>query len=138
VPAALLRACVYGCPHDATACPEHGRKAQAKAYDLRRGTRQARGYDERWTRYTQWFRDELARHGIPPVCGARLPGTPPTQDSDCQREQRITQARVVDHITPVQGKDDPRFYDPTNHQLLCDGVTGRGCHDRKRQRERRP
>jgi hypothetical protein len=44
---------------------------------------------------------------------------------------------VLDHIIPITGKADPRRLDTTNTQWLCDGITGRGCHDRKRQRERR-
>lgn len=39
-------------------------------------------------------------------------------------------ASVVDHIVPITGADDPRFYDERNHQALCGS-----CHDAKRQRE---
>jgi hypothetical protein len=41
-------------------------------------------------------------------------------------------ATVVDHITPVTGKDDPTFYEGAGHQSLCDP-----CHQAKRQRESR-
>ena len=46
------------------------------------------------------------------------------------RTPRVEVATVVDHIMPVTGADDPRFYDPTNHQALCER-----CHNVKRQRE---
>lgn len=32
----------------------------------------------------------------------------------------------VDHIKPVKDRNDPLFWDPTNHQPLC-----RPCHSRK-------
>lgn len=41
----------------------------------------------------------------------------------------------VDHIIPVDGPDDPRFWDPENHQSLC-----HACHSAKtmaEQNERR-
>jgi len=125
------------CPNDATTCPDHGRTATAKAYDKRRGTASSRGYGGRWRRYAQWYRDELSRLNVPRagLCGSRLPGAPETNDSRCAAKGRITYGRVVDHIQPVSGPDDPRFFDSTNMQLLCDGVTGHGCHDAKRQRE---
>jgi 5-methylcytosine-specific restriction protein A len=37
---------------------------------------------------------------------------------------------VVDHIVPHRG-DKKLFWDSSNWQALCDGQTGRGCHDRK-------
>jgi 5-methylcytosine-specific restriction endonuclease McrA len=125
-----------GCTHDARTCPDHGPKAQQKAYDDRRGTRHERGYGAAWDAYRLDFMNALVTLDIPLWCGARLPGTPPTTDSQCAAEGRMTYGRVVDHIVPVKGATDPRFYDRTNLQLLCDGATGRGCHDRKRQRER--
>jgi 5-methylcytosine-specific restriction endonuclease McrA len=42
---------------------------------------------------------------------------------------------MIDHIVPVTGPDDPRFWDMSNHQALCSRA--HGCHDRKRQREGR-
>lgn len=137
-PAAAKRACVYGCDQDARTCPRHGRKAQQRTYDDRRGSAASRGYDAKWRRYTVAYRDKLHRLQVPRagLCGARLPGAPATTDSLCAREGRIQIGTVVDHIVPVTGPDDPRFYDETNHQLLCGGPGSAGCHDRKRQRER--
>ena len=92
--------------------------------DRGRGSAAARGYDRRWRAYRASF---LARY---PLCGHRPPDAPPTEDSVCQRERRVVAATVVDHIAPVRGREDPRFYDAANHQALCDL-----CHNRKRQRE---
>jgi 5-methylcytosine-specific restriction protein A len=48
---------------------------------------------------------------------------------ECQREQRVRVATVVDHIVPHRG-DLERFYDVTNLQGLCamhhSAKTGRG------------
>jgi hypothetical protein len=136
LPDLLTRACTtYGCAH-ASPCPVHGREAKRHAYDDRRGSASSRGYGSRWRKFTEWYRHELQRHGIQPLCGARIPGAPQTTDSDCQSQGLITIGRIVDHIVPVQSATDANFYNPMGMQLLCDGVTGRGCHDRKRQRER--
>ena len=37
----------------------------------------------------------------------------------CDKEGRLTLATQVDHIQPVSGPDDPLFWEPTNHQPLC-------------------
>lgn len=134
MPSSLPRACRPGCPHPAQSCPEHGRKAKAKFYDTRRGSASSRGYGARWRQYRTWFLAELLRLNVPRagLCGSRLPGTPPTHDSQCALEQRIVEGTVVDHIVPVTGPDDQAFYLPTAHQLLC-----AHCHDAKRQRESR-
>jgi 5-methylcytosine-specific restriction endonuclease McrA len=59
-----------------------------------------------------------------------------TADSECLQQGRTTEVQgkfgVTDHIVPVTGPDDPRFYDESNHQSLCNR-----CHNRKRQREAR-
>ena len=131
-PARLPASCrVMGCPHPQP-CPRHGRAAQAQAYDRMRGSAHERGYGHRWVRYTEWYFAELWRLRVPRagLCGSRFPGAPQTQDSECARYVRPTAARVVDHIVPVRGPDDPTFYDPHAQQALCTR-----CHDRKRQRE---
>lgn len=138
MPMALARACrTFGCPNGSD-CPDHGRKATIQRWDKARGTSSERGYGSRWRKYTSWYRGEQVRLGVPRagLCGSRLPGAPVTQDSECAKQGLIVLGSVVDHIIPTQGPDDPRHYAPENHQLLCDGRTGRGCHDRKRQRER--
>lgn len=136
----IKRACVYGCSHDARTCPTHGRKAKERAYNHARGSSSQLGYGARWRHFIQWYRDEQVRQGVPRagLCGSRLPGAPITQDSACERDGIVCYGRVVDHIVPVTGPDDPSFYDPFAVQLLCDGQAGgNGCHDRKRQRERK-
>jgi 5-methylcytosine-specific restriction endonuclease McrA len=37
---------------------------------------------------------------------------------------------MVDHIEPVTGPEDRKFWDPTNHQPIC-----RSCHGVKTRRE---
>jgi len=94
-------------------------------------TASADGYGARWYRYSVAFRSRY------PFCGARPSGYPPTGDSVCQAAGRLVpcapgnKRSVVDHITPVTGPHDPRFYDQANHQTLC-----QRCHNQKRHRER--
>jgi len=78
-------------------------KETRRDLDARGGAAHERGYDARWHKYRNWF---LGQH---PLC------------VKCERA-----ATVVDHIVPVNGADDPLFYESTNHQPLC-----RACHDVK-------
>jgi len=132
-------------------CPQHGKRqatwteptdavirpvAQTLHGQARyRGSAHSRGYGERWRKYRKWFIAELFRLEVPRagLCGARLPGAPMTQDSLCAQFGIITGealGTVLDHIVPVTGPNDPSFYVPEGHQLLC-----ARCHDRKRQSE---
>lgn len=95
----------------------HGRYCAAhqdegKAYDRRRGSAAKRGYGRRWREYTRWFLAQPENRLCKCGCG-RL-------------------SREVDHIKAVSGPDDPRFWDPTNHQ----GLT-KECHSRKTMGEMR-
>ena len=92
--------------------------------DQRRGSAATRGYGARWRDYSRAFRMNY------PLCGMRGEGAPMTADSVCLRERRVSPATLVDHIVQVSGPGDPRFFDPSNHQSLCDL-----CHNLKRQRE---
>ena len=69
--------------------------------DQQRGTAASRGYDSRWSRYSTLYRK---RH---PLCVM------------CLAEGRTRASECVDHIEPVSGPDDPKFYDESNHQALC-------------------
>jgi 5-methylcytosine-specific restriction protein A len=105
-------------------CPEHA-LAHSRAYTAIRGTAAERGYDSRWSAYSRHLRrTELI------TCGSRLDNLPPTGDSECLRDGRVTPAELVDHITPVTSPDDPRWFDRAGLQGLC-----HRCHNRKRQRE---
>jgi hypothetical protein len=42
----------------------------------------------------------------------------------------LTPMSAVDHIIPVTGRDDMLFFDPIDHQSLCDA-----CHARKTRSE---
>ena len=65
-------------------------------------------YDHRWRAYRRAY---LTRHRVCAECGAP--------------------SEVVDHIVPVAGQRDRRFWAAQNHQALC-----RRCHARKSNRER--
>lgn len=135
VPSALARSCsVLGCGKSVP-CPEHS--AQRKNTGRPRQSASQQGYGARWRAFREWHKGECFRLMVPRagLCGARLPGAPITPDSVCMQQGLVVLPRVLDHIKPVSGPDDPLFFDVTNLQWLCDGVTGRGCHDIKRQRE---
>jgi len=48
----------------------------------------------------------------------------------CEAKGRLSKAECVDHINPVSGPDDPEFYNPKNHQSLCNS-----CHSEKTAKE---
>lgn len=49
---------------------------------------------------------------------------------ECLREGRTVAATDVDHVTPIEGPADPRFYDLECVQSLC-----HSCHARKTAQE---
>ena len=120
MPSKPLRPCGQpGCPELTRDgyCDAHKRQTQ-RDYDRQRGTAAQRGYGGRWRKARLTF---LKRH---PLC------------VDCQKEDRITPATVVDHIIPHKG-DRQLFWDSGNWQALCayhhnlktateDGGFGRG------------
>ena len=59
-----------------------------------------RGYGYKWQKYREGF---LRAN---PLCVM------------CQAEDKVTEATVVDHITPHEG-DQKLFWSPSNHQGLC-------------------
>ena len=69
-----------------------------------------RGYGYRWEQYAKRFRSE-SEHAL---CAM------------CLQAGRTTASECVDHIVPVTGPDDPRFWDRSNHWALC-----WSCHSRK-------
>lgn len=77
-------------------------------YDSGRGSSTERGYNGRWRRYREVF---LRQN---PLC------------VHCLERKDVREATEIDHVTPVRGRDDPLFWEPTNHQALC-----RECHRAK-------
>jgi 5-methylcytosine-specific restriction protein A len=67
-----------------------------------------RGYTARWARYSRIYRLNN------PLC------------ADCFKRGILKPGGQVDHIVAVTDKDDPLFWEPTNHQNLCIA-----CHNRK-------
>lgn len=72
----------------------------------------ARGYGYRWEKYSKQYR---LQH---PLC------------VHCLKRGITTATECVDHIEPVSGPNDPLFWDPDNHQSLCNT-----CHGIKTQTE---
>jgi 5-methylcytosine-specific restriction endonuclease McrA len=66
----------------------------------------------RWRNYRKWY---LADH---PLC------------EECLKYGRDEGATDIDHVVPVNGPDDPSFWDEENHTALC-----HACHSRKTARE---
>jgi len=95
-------------------CPVH-----ARAVDRERGSRQSRGYGNRWARRSLLFRRRY------PLCGMR-PGARPPVMSRCYDERRTTLADVVDHVTPHKGNAGLFWDELENWQSLC-----AACHSRK-------
>lgn len=96
-------------------CADHGRTQQ----QARRGSAVERGYTWRWTCEAQQFLREF------PLCGMRPGGQAPVM-SQCQIQQWVTPATLVDHVIPHRG-DQTLFWDrERNWQALC-----RECHDAK-------
>ena len=107
MPIAPLRPCkAQGCagraPVGERYCPECKKKNE-RDDGATRAKAHERGYDAQWHRYRNMF---LREHPLCAVCEAA--------------------AEIVDHVVPVKGRNDPLFYEPTNHQSLC-----RTCHDKK-------
>lgn len=99
-------------------CSDHERKRENSQrnnrirYDQERGTATSRGYNFRWSKYSKQYRVEH------PLCVM------------CKAKGILTLAECVDHIEPVNGADDPKFWDESNHQSLC-----HSCHSEKTAKE---
>ena len=130
-PSAMLQGCQRpgGCPEIQAGrfCDKHKpATAPALRWGRARGTRASDGYGSRWTGFSRRFRERY------PICGMRPPEAPPTNDSLCVRDGRVSASQMTDHVVPVSGPKDPLFYARGNHQALC-----HHCHAVKRQRESR-
>ena len=99
-------------------CDVHRKVAQQVA-DALRGSAQERGYDYRWSRFSQqWIADH-------PLCGMRADMQLHQTHSRCvQRHIMTGEDLVTDHIVPLlQGGAK---YDTSNLQTLC-----RACNSAK-------
>lgn len=70
--------------------------------DRKRGGSRERGYTWKWDQYSRRYLMRPENQ----TCKLHLPGC-------------TLLATCVDHIVAVTGPDDPRFFDPTNHQSSC-------------------
>lgn len=103
--------CRYpNCPNltDGSYCESH-----KHLMDKKRMSPAERGYDSRWRKARKVF---LSEH---PLC------------VECLKNNIITAAVVVDHITPHRG-NKKLFWDESNWQSLC-----KSCHDNKTMTEDR-
>lgn len=139
MPAAPARPCAGSCGQvgiwSGPRCP-----ACAQARDRQRGTSTQRGYDSRnWGHFRRQFLAMLVAAGIPPVCGATLPGGPVTQDSACKAaglqvfDNDDGTGLHLDHeppLTEAERLDPAAVCDPLRIQCLC-----RADHARKTRRE---
>lgn len=101
-----------GCPNltKERFCDEHAH--MANQYDKERGSAAKRGYGRRWQTYTERFLRQPENAFCACGCGGL--------------------ATEVDHITPINGPDDPLFWKRSNHQ----GLTHE-CHSRKTAEDRK-
>ena len=132
MPERLAQACrALGCPHVGRGGVEGGAVGEG-GWGGRGGSGGARGYDREWQAFTGRYFGELYDLKVPRagLCGCRHPSAPVTLDSECAATGRAQLATLIDHIRPIRGRHDPRLYDVSNLQGLCDR-----CHNRKRQRE---
>lgn len=96
-------------------CSEHEVQAQAasRERDKQRGSAHSRGYTSRWARYSKHYRTNNS------LCVKCLAGG------------KLKRSECVDHIIPVvDGEKDPLFWEPKNHQALCNS-----CHSEKTAKE---
>ena len=94
--------CARLVPYGSQYCEEH---STLHVHDVK-GTKE-KGYDSRWRKARGRF---LKAH---PLC------------VQCQKQGKLTQATVVDHIVPHRG-DQQLFWNESNWQPLC-----KSCHDTK-------
>jgi len=83
-----------------------------QVYDDNRPNANQRGYTYRWHKVSRLY---LKEH---PLCVI------------CQKEGRVTEAIIVDHITPHKGNQE-LFWNDSNWQPLC-----KSCHDKKTATEK--
>ena len=120
MPNKALHFCNHTCCNQLTNqryCPVHmaeyeeRRKQEDARYDKTRQSSNERGYNARWQKARTTF---LMHH---PLC------------AECEREDRLTPATVVDHVKAHKG-DQTLFWDVSNWQPLC-----KRHHDIKTARE---
>jgi 5-methylcytosine-specific restriction endonuclease McrA len=106
-----------GCPvlveRGRTRCPAHER-----AYDLRRGSAQDRGYDARWAAFSRAWRQRF------PWCGMRADGQLHTDGGSlCAQQDLKTRAQCVDHLVAIRNGGSQ--YDESNLESKCLQCSGR-------------
>jgi hypothetical protein len=132
MPAAPERICAGTCGKTITTRRDKCDKC-ARTTEQQRGSASARGYGSQWARWRLQFIAALVRQGIPPVCGAVMPGGPQTTHSQCQAAGLWTgtsshgESLHLNHEPPLT--DDERqkirvVCDPRRIELLCAACHG--------------
>lgn len=92
-------------------------KVRKRLHDDRRGTAHQRGYTQRWAEYS---RAKSQRDVFCALCLTIGVETDITRvektDSSAPRQKPVG---CTDHIIPVDGEDDPLFWEDGNHWSLC-------------------
>jgi hypothetical protein len=126
VPDAPQRPCSGGCGARVShgKCPSCRRQTERQ-----RGSARDRGYTAHWDRVVAAFITRLVDLGIPPVCGASLPGGPNTAQYSRCLEQGIQNGERLhtDHEPPLTDEeraaaaagDRTAFDNPLRLGLLC-------------------
>ena len=112
-PRKVCRKAGCGVLTSSTYCGQHQsqQKEVLKQKDKDRGTRTARGYDNKWLKASKRYREEN------PLCVM------------CEKEGILTKADCTDHIIPHKG-DLELFWNRDNWQSLCTT-----CHSIKTAKE---
>lgn len=95
-------------------CAQCEKASPAAVHERYRGSSASRGYGHRWRVYRRGYLEEN------PICA----------DPYRRHVGLVVLATDVDHIEAVEGPNDPRFWDRSNHQGLC-----HACHSYKTVRE---
>ena len=139
MPSLPPRLCANGCgtPVQGGRCPRCSRSRAG-----RRETASSRGYDAHWVRFRAWAISLMVNLGVLPVCGARHPDAPATEDSLCKAAGFLTYQSAdgsslhLDHEPPLEDWERSRtdlVCDILRVQLLC-----AECHGAKDDPGRRP
>lgn len=120
MPTGSLKMCACGACVERTPCPKCRASISASG---KRVSSARMGYGRTWRAFRERYIAMLVEAGIPPVCGAHLPGGPETEHSRCQAEGRQTSSGLhLNHHPPLKAferKDTRIVCDPLRIELLC-------------------
>jgi 5-methylcytosine-specific restriction endonuclease McrA len=94
-----------------------------KEHDQRRLSASERGYDAAWSAYSEQLTREILFCELCITIGKETPiaRAPRERRTPGERQRPIS---YVDHIIPVESKEDPLFWERSNHWCLCSACNG--------------